>query len=319
MLECCGKPLVTNRIPAPADLSDLENVILPSRACLLSVRDVLCVARRNALTDAGRCARTTLKRSADDDRRSSAALAVLWEAVSCLELAANVAAPWVDPQLSSPNGAWVEMTHYDGGRANRFYESSHKWTDDRFSVLSAHRFRHGDDASMLKALREQGVADESMLAAFGEAEIATTTFLRERFGMLADAWKQMRVYAAAYEHGLLLVPCEVGDVVDVVETVIPHAIVVWETRKDGARGQIGDAVGNAVETALSAGGLAIDVAHHVADARLRIVEALDFDGGEVFLTSWDQPFPYWFRRGDVSEETLRLLDGARIAWVSDDE
>lgn len=130
--------LVADRIPAPDNLGDTNSFVLPSRACLLSVRDLLCATRRTALLDAVKEARRIVgKRSSSEDRRSAAALETLWEATACLELAANVAAPWVDPQLNSPSGAWVEMTHYDPGRANRFYESSHNWwtspgSDDTF-------------------------------------------------------------------------------------------------------------------------------------------------------------------------------------------
>lgn len=309
---------MAERIRAPADLGDIRTFVLPSRALLLSVRDVLCVARRGALEDATRSARrTSAKASSSHDARSVAALEVLWEAVACLELAANAAAPWVDPQLQSPNGAWVEMTHYDAGRANRFYESSHKWTDERFAVLSAHRFRHGDDTSMLDALRAEGLTDDRMTAAFAEAEAATTRFLRERFETLATAWKDMRAYAAAFEHGMLFVPSAVGAVVDDEDAVIPHAIVVWQTRKDSSRGQVGDSVDDAIGAAEQAGQLAIDLAHHVVDARLRVVEALEFEGDDIYLRPWRDPFPYWFRRGDVSDETLELLErSVQIAWVS---
>ena len=308
---------MAERIPAPADLGDLKTFILPSRACLLSVRDLLCVARRGALEDSVRAARRIARTaSASHDQRSAAALEVLWEAVACLELAANAAAPWVDPQLPSPNGAWVEMTHYDPGRANRFYESSHKWGDERFAVLSTHRFRHGDERSMLELMRVEGLTNERMAAAFGEAEAATTRFLRERFETLATAWKRMRAYAAAFEHGLLVVASAVGAIVDEDDNVIPHAMAVWETRKNASRGHIGDSVDDAIAAAEQAGELAIDLAHHVADARLRIVEALEFDGNDVYLRPWEHPFPYWFRRGSVSEETLDLLERARIAWVT---
>jgi hypothetical protein len=166
---------MVDRMAAPPEFGDLKTFILPSRAVLTSIRDLVSAARRLALNDAAGAARAVCaKASASDDDRAAGALEVLWEAVACLELAANVAAPWVDPQLKSPNGAWGEMTHYDPGRANRFYESSHKWTEERFSVLSTHRFRHGDDTSMIDALRSEGLADERMIEAFKAAEAATT-------------------------------------------------------------------------------------------------------------------------------------------------
>jgi hypothetical protein len=126
---------VAETVPAPADVPDLDTVILPSRACLLSVRDVLAPARRLALDDAVRHARETLRRHRSRDEQSFGALECLWEATCCLELAATVGAAWIDPQL--PGVAhYVEMTHYDPGRANRFYESSPSWTDERFRILS---------------------------------------------------------------------------------------------------------------------------------------------------------------------------------------
>lgn len=142
-----------NRIPAPTALADLENMVLPSRACLLAVHDTMCPARRAALSDAVQASRALARKKADQDRCSAAALAVLWEAVACLELAANTAAPWVDPKIESPNGAWVEMTYYDATRVNRFYESSRNWTDERFAILSSHRFRRGNTRRCSAACR----------------------------------------------------------------------------------------------------------------------------------------------------------------------
>ena len=313
---------MADRIPAPDDIGSIDEMILPSRACLMTVRDVLCEARRFGLQDAAAAARRTTRKAKDEDRKSAAALSCLWEAVSCLELAATVAAPWVDPQLNSPSGAWVEMTRYDPGRANRFYESSHKWTDERFGVLSAHFFRHGSDGSMLEMMREFGVVDPELLGAMEEAQEATARFLRRRFEYLAARWAEMRAYAAAFEHGLLLVPSEAGQVIDDDDQVIPHAMLVWETRREGSRGHIGDTVDGAIEAAAAVGELAIDVADHVADARLQMIELLEFEDGKVYLTPWENPFPYWVQRGDVSPEALeRLQRGMRLGWLraQDDE
>ncbi|MFY9580125.1 MAG: hypothetical protein WAQ33_12455 [Gaiellaceae bacterium] len=308
---------MADRLPAPADLGDLQTVVLPSRACLLSIRDMLCDARRGGLADAVQAARRSLKKKADRDRQSAAALEAVWECVACLELAATVAAPWVDPQLPSPSGSWVEMTRYDPGRANRFYESSHKWTDERFGVLSAHRFRHGQDESLLDMLRDGGVTDERLLSAFAEAEAATAHLLRSRFETLAQAWKQMRAYAAAFEHGLLLVPSDAASIVDENDVIVPHAIIVCETRKDKALGEAGESVEAVIDAAEHAGDLAIDLADHVADSRLRVVETLEFDGDEVYLRPiFEDPFPFWIERDAVSPETLEILQSnIRLAWV----
>jgi hypothetical protein len=293
---------VTDRLPAPADLGDLQTVVLPSRACLLSVRDMLCNARRAGLLDAVQAARRALKKRADRDHQNAVALA---------------ASPWVDPQLPSPSGSWVEMTRYQPGRANRFYESSHKWTDERFAVLSAHRFRHGQDGSLIDMLRQAGMTDERLLSAFTEAEAASAHFLRSRFETLANAWKKTRAYASAFEHGLLFVPSEAASIVDDDNEIIPHAIVVWETRKAEARGHAGESIDTVVETAEHVGELAIDLADHVADSRLRFIENLEFDGDKAFLKPvLENPFSFWIERDDVSPEALEVLtSNIRLAWV----
>jgi hypothetical protein len=64
------------------------------------------------------------------------------------------------------------------------------------------------------------------------------------------------------------------------------------------------------------GELACDVAEHVASSRLCSVEALGFDGDEVFLRPWTNAFPYWLRPGAVSEATVALLQkDVTLSWV----
>jgi hypothetical protein len=82
---------VAETVPTPADAPDLDTVLLPARACLLAIRDVLVPARRLAVQDAVRHARKTLRRHRSRDEQSFAALECLWEATCCLELAATVA------------------------------------------------------------------------------------------------------------------------------------------------------------------------------------------------------------------------------------
>ena len=301
-------------------MPDPRLMLLPSRACLLSVRETLCTARRGALVEAERLALEGIRKDREVDRAQAAALACIWEATACLELAANVAAPWVDPQIPAENGGWVEMTRYDAGRANRFYESSHKWDDDRYAVLSGHVFMRGSEHTLLEMLVEAGLVNPELTGAYEEAQRATASYLREIFLHLAQAWKQFRAYAAAYEHGMLFVPSEIGDVVDEDDTVIPHALLVFQTRQDDSLGHVGDSPKPAIEQATYIGELACDVAEHVADSRLRSVEVLEFDGDEVFLRPWSNPFPYWFRRGSVSEETLALLEkDVTLSWVRVDD
>ncbi len=290
-------------------------MILPSRAIYLTVRDTLCEARRLGLQDAAKAARRKLSGSAEEDERAAAVLETMWEAVSCLELAANVAAPWVDPQLPAPNGRWAEATYYDASRVNRFFESSHNWTDERFAALSAHRFYGSGDASTVEVLKEVGFEDERFTHAFDEAEAATNRFLRERFQQLADTWQFLKGYAASYEHGMALVPSAYGQAVDGQEQPIPVALIVAATRKDAALWPEGHTPKEIVDFAENIGGFAIDLADYVADCRLRLVESLEFDDGEVYLREMRNPIPYWVNKGELSEETIALLDGMSINWA----
>ena len=112
-------------------------------------------------------------------------------------------------------------------------------------------------------------------------------------------------------------PSAVGQVVNDRDELVPHAIVVWGTRRDASRGAIGDSVKGAVDGAEQVGLLAIDVAEHVADARLRVVDALEFEDGNVFLRPWQRPFPYWVKRGALTDEELGVLNRAQIAWIEE--
>jgi hypothetical protein len=304
---------MTDRIPAP-DIGDIQRMVLPSRALWITVRDVLCDACRAALADAVRAARRLAKKKqGDDDLLGATVLETMWEAVSCLELAANVAAPWVDHQMDSPHGRWAEMTNYDPTRVNRFYESSHKWTDERFAALSGHRFDDGQ--SLVDILSSTGFEDARFSAAFEQAETATTKLLRDRFEYLAANWGNMRGYAAAYEHGLLLVPSAYGEAVDEKNQPLSQPLIAWATRKDAVLWPGDTTITQLIDLAESAGGLAIDLADYVADARLRLVESLDFDGDKVFLRPLRNPIPYWVNEGDLSEETIEVLDRMRLNWV----
>ncbi len=305
--------MTADRIPAP-DMDDIAGTVLPSRALWLTVRDMLCDARRGALADAVRSSRGLAKKGpVDEDLLGSTLLEAMWEAVSCLELAANVAAPWVDPQMEAVRGRWAEMTRYDPGRVNRFYESSHKWSDMQFAALSGHRFDDGQ--SLLDILRSVGFEDDRFTSAFEQAEVATADFLRDRFQYLASIWKWLRGYAAAYEHGLLLVPWTCREAIDDQGQRVLPVLVAWETRKEGVQWPDGMTVSEVIGLTESAGGLAIDTAEYVADARLRLVESLEFDGDKVFLRPLQNPIPYWVKKGDLSEETIEALDKMRLNWV----
>lgn len=300
---------------------NIHNTLLPSRACLTSVRDLACEARLIALKDAVRSARKLARNATDADAANVAAIACLWEAVNCMELAANTAAPWVDSQINVDNGPWVEMIRYDAGRANRFYESSHKWTDERFEVLSGHRARPHHEETLLTVLRDEVGIDEGLADALQQAGLATAKFLRRRFLTLRAWWVVMRSYAAAYEHGCLFIPAAGASFIDEQDNPVPFSVMAWMTKKDEVLVDNEGTIDSVIDAAEAAGHLAIDLAHHVADARLRIVDSVGLSGsGNLQLGQWKDPFPYWFERGDVNDETLATLRrGFHIAWIREDE
>lgn len=113
-------------------------------------------------------------------------------------------------------------------------------------------------------------------------------------------------------------PSKYGQVVDGQERVIPQPMIAWATRKDHALWAEGHSASEIVQYAEQVGVLAIDVADYVADCRLRIVEALEFDEGGVYLRAFQNPIPYWVRRGDLSAETLALLNAMSISWIEAD-
>lgn len=286
----------------------------------MSIRDTLGPARRLSLTDSVRAARRAPTRNDDTSRdiRSGLALACAWETYGCLELAANVAAPWVDPQVVSPDGPWTEMTRYHPQRANRFYEGSHKWHDDRFGVLSAHRFG-SDEPTFIELLRANSEVHPEVLAAYEEAEVATVRLLRRHFEQLAKAWHQLRRYSAAFEHGLLFVPASVGRVVSPDDEEIPHSMIVWQTRNDVISGYPGTSIDELVNACEEWGSLALEVAHYVTQSRLRPIEVLEFRDGGLYLGELKDPFPFWVDRDDVSPETLAVLrSDVRFEWIADE-
>ena len=127
-------------------------------------------------------------------------------------------------------------------------------------------------------------------------------------------------YAAAYEHGLLFVPESAGGVVDAQGETVAHSIVALETRKNAAKG-LRDTPLTELSTHVEyVDKLAIDVASHVADARLRVTEAIEIDpDGSVWLVPWQQAIPYWVRKGDLGDEQRAVLDGLQINWIDEDD
>lgn len=310
---------MSERVPAPDGMVDIERNFLPTRALLLSVRDTLCPSRRLALADALASARQTLARERPLEEIAAAVFGVMWECVSCLELAANITAPWVDRKMSYlPHGRWAEMTRYDPFRANRFYESSHNWTDERFASVSGHRFDDPPGTSVLDALRQAGFEDARFDRLLAEAEAATTHRMRKQFEYLASRWTMLRAYGAAYEHGLLLVPSAYSEAVAEDGAVAPEALMAWESRKDGVLHTEHATPRQVLEWVDGAGELAVALADYVASTRLNLAEAVGFDEEGAYLRPLRNLIPYWVDDGDLPEETMKLLDGMSVNWIATD-
>jgi hypothetical protein len=119
--------------------------------------------------------------------------------------------------------------------------------------------------------------------------------MRSRPRRAAADWKALFRYAHAYEHAGLLIPADLAEVTDDDGEVLDSSFTIWETRKDAAQGSTEGSVGDAVAVAEAAGGLALDVPYHVADARLRMVAAIEVEDGQARLRPWQDPFPFWCR------------------------
>jgi hypothetical protein len=56
-----------------------------------------------------------------------------------------------------------------------------------------------------------------------------------------------------------------------------------------------------------------------SDARLRLVESVEFEDGNVYMGQFRNPIPYWTKKGELSEQTIALLEGMSINWAEPTE
>jgi hypothetical protein len=115
------------------------------------------------------------------------------------------------------------------------------------------------------------------------------------------------------------VPSDYSEAVDEQEQAIEQPLITWATRKEAAMWPEGHTAHEIVDFAENIGSFTIDLADYVADARLRLVESLEFEDGEVYLKEMRNPIPYWVTKSELSEETIALLDGMSIRWTDPDE
>lgn len=291
----------------PITPESLHRTLLPGAACLRAVRDTLVPLRMAGLNDAVRAA-------AGRPTHPELVLEAIWESSSCLELAANVAAPWVDPQLRPDSGPWGEMVVYDGGRATRFYESSHKWGATSAEVLSAHAIGPNGSLPLIDVFERMGLRDRALLSAMRKAEAATARHMLDVLKYLATSWNQLRGLANSFEHGLVSAPPSIGVVTDSTDAPIEGAFVTWLAKGEQLATLSPDQMAGALSVATDSGRLALDLARHFADARLFGFHGLDIEAGTWrFHESFSAPFPHWVRRDDLTSEERSLLLAFSVA------
>jgi hypothetical protein len=315
-----------NTTPFPST----SKLLLPSRAYLLSVKDQTIPARRLALEDS-RAHFDAASEGHDPGLRDMALLGLIGDAMQALEDVAYIAEAFEKAPLTGL-AHYVAATVYSGFTPTAFYESLHKWPDERYHVFANFSVRDRETqvvTPLLDLMESRGVkvrGDERQ--ALSEAADATVELLKATLNGLATAWKQLGRYFHAYKHGGLVIHREDLSLVADDGAEIAPSIAVWYRRKPEGVGH-GDTNLTPEEVAREAearGHLAVDLVEHIVNSNLALFNAVEFDkDGKLALKPpirsaeaddgttqtyhrFSLPWKFWFaHRTDVSEETLILL------------
>jgi hypothetical protein len=315
--------------PAPDNLPDLEKVVLPSRAFLLSWRHQTIPARRAAIDDAV-AHYEALVRHDDAGLRDMAVLGVIGEALQPLEDFAYLGTGWDQPFQGI--ATYVRATTYTRTTPTKFWQEAPKWDDARLELLAGFTGRDPDTGStvpVIETLASLGVSlAPEVWEALDAARTATLARLRRLLAALGRDWKQFSAYFLAYKHGGLAISREdtvfVGDnVAEVVDATTRQepSIAVW-TRGGRKRELLADFnldQSELVDYAAGAGRLAIDLIDAFLDGRLVHVESLEFDdhGNVLGIKPIQLPWTTWLREQDLDSRYWQLLGwGPRITWVA---
>lgn len=291
-----------------ANIGDAYEVLLPSRAYLLSWREQTIPARDRALRDSEGRYDAALPNK-DLVFRDMALLGLIGDAMQVVEDIAYVGTAFESPIAGMPN--YVTATVYSGTRTTTFYNRIHRWSDERLKVLSGLWVRDPESQRAV-SLADALELDLTPLdqAALEEAEAATLDLLRGHMVHLAQTWLRYGRYFHAHKHGGLLISRDDFALQDDDGNRLDPAIAVWWRHQDQrGHGDTNHSSDDAAHDIRRSGHLALDVLRFLVDARLRPLEMLQFsDDGEVVGSDGVAPWEFWFHDAHVRQSARDRLN-----------
>lgn len=304
-------------MPAPRQpaVPDLDTSVLPGLAYLRSLRDQTLPMRTTALEDA---CEYFYGFGPDTDlfERQLAVLGVIGEALQVVEDVGALANSF----FASPPGIGFYATAANSSpRAiDRFYQTVGSRSDEE--ILALLGFRVGTQR-LHELFRFDPPLSKDELDALGEVEAATAMLVKRHLVHLATGWVAYRHHFHAYKHALLVANPEDAVMVEGDDETAIEAIVVWrrKTSRIEAQGFIRPPYDEAVETADGYGQLAIDLAEHLVETRLRLFEPIVFepDGSVRVEPMSSPPWVWWLKQSDVSQAAREVLRRRLIDLGSD--
>lgn len=290
---------------------DPWQILLPSRAYLLSVREQTLPARRLAFDDAV----AHFMEAADGPDagvRDMALLGLIGDALQVVEDIGYFATAYSKPIPGIAH--YVSATIFNDRTPNNFYSSLKKRTTEELKVIAGLWLLDASSGVTLPihdALQLGDQLDGDDRAALLEAEDATIKLLRPFLLQLAHAWEVYRRYFHAFKHGGLIISRDDFQLVDDAGADEETSLQIWLTR--GGEGSAwGDTELTPTEVAdqvRRTGVLALDIFEYLLDARLGSVELIEFgdDGSVHALRRPSSLWTFWFHETQVSERTRARL------------
>lgn len=300
----------------------MERVVLPSRAFLMSWEEQTIPMRLAAIEDA--VALFDQSDHLEIAQREMALLALIADAMQCLEDFAYLATGWTEPFSGLAN--YVKATTYSGYTPTSFWQRIHKRDDAYFDALAGYSVgRDGEVVELLAGLGAKGLKPEE-LQALEHARSITVERLRRVLMLLADDWAKFSDYFHAYKHGGLTVHRDcaawVEDDVAEVDSSTPRkdpSLAVWIRRSKRWEGRavFGIKADEIAKLAAGSGRLAADLCSAFVVSRSAVFESLELDdsGAITALKPSYLAWTIWLREQDLAPETWKLIGrGPTIRW-----
>jgi hypothetical protein len=290
---------------------DPWQILLPSRAYLLSVREQTLPARRLAFDDAV-AHFMEAGDGPDAGVRDMALLGLIGDALQIVEDIGYFATAYSKPIPGIAH--YVSATIFNDRTPNNFYSSLKNRTTEELKVIAGLWLHDASNGVMLPihdALQLGNRLDGEDRAALLEAEDATVTLLRPFLLQLAYAWEVYRRYFHAFKHGGLIISRADFQLVDDTGADEETSLQIWLTRggEGSAWGDTELTPTEVAEQVRRTGVLALDIFEYLLDARLGSVELIEFgDDGSVHALRQPGSFwTFWFHETQVSERSRDRL------------